>query len=110
MKISSGRLRHRVTLQKVTETKDSMGGTRKAWTDFATNVPCDLMLIRGKERVAAGQLLSEISGTALLRYIPGVTSKMRLVESGVNYEIEAAVPDRMKQSIELTLTQGVSDG
>lgn len=53
--MEAGRLRNRVTLQKRTKTKNSLGEEVLDWVDFAV-VWAEVTPIRGQEYFAAGQL------------------------------------------------------
>lgn len=110
---NAGRYKQAVTIEAATETKGAMGGTEKTWYDvFPGNaVRADIIHVSGSDRVAAGQNHSAVVARAFLRYMPGITAKMRLVDDGVIYSITAVIDRTSKRrELELVLSQGVNDG
>lgn len=73
----AGRLRHRVTVEQVTEAVDSFNEPDETWTTRATRwgevLPQD-----GREFFSAQQINAEITHLVRMRYLAGVTPKMRL--------------------------------
>ena len=81
-----GRLKHRVRFEQVTETADSYGDQVEVWSEFATRYGA-YNALRGDELFAAQQINTEAVGIVTVRYLPGVTEKMRIVLNGLNYNI-----------------------
>jgi len=63
----SGRLRHKITFQKKTETPDGYGGQTIAWIDVATR-RAEIQPINGKEYIAANSEQAESNIRITLRY------------------------------------------
>ena len=108
----AGTLRHRVTLQALTETVDPDTGYRdKLWADVA-QLSADITPLSGREYIAAAASQSAVSTRITIRYWPGVTAAMRLKQGDVLYNIEAVLPDKGSGREYLTLmcSTGVNDG
>lgn len=104
--IQVGRLRHRVTIQRLvagSPQQDAGGAPDETWTDYAT-VWAEVAPLRGRELFAAQQVASEVSGTIRIRYRSdlSITSRMRCVFGARNYDILAVV-DPMERHIEQIL-------
>ena len=85
--MQAGNLRHRVLLQSLTETRDpTTGAVAQSWVDFAT-----------------------VWGD--VRYLAGVTEKMRAVHDGKNFDINAVLPDMTgRRWLDLACTVGANNG
>lgn len=81
-----------------------------SWSTFAT-VWADFFPLRGKELFAAKASQSETTGRFVMRYISGVTSKMRISYNGKIYNITEClnINGRDKELHVLTQT-GVNEG
>jgi len=106
----AGTLRHQVVIQTPTETQDSQGQPIKSWGTFAT-VQAAVLPLKGREFFDAQQINAETSTKIIIRYIPGVTQKMRVSYDSKLYNIQAIsnVGERDRQ-IELMCGEGVNDG
>ena len=71
-----GSLRHRVTLQNPVETRLDSGEISVEWQDWQT-VWASVEPIGGREFFAAAQLQAEIDARIRLRWIAGLTPRMR---------------------------------
>lgn len=111
----AGQLRHRVTIQSLvggSPSRDSGGATEESWADLAT-VYAAVEPLRGRELIAAQQVVSEVSGTIRIRYRDDltITSKMRCVFESRNFEILAAVdPQERHRELVLYVREGPNDG
>ncbi len=85
-----GRLRHKITIEKVTETISDAGETVETWAEFAT-VWAEITPLRGREYWASKQTTSEVTGKIRIRYLAGITSKMRVKHGERIFNIEAAI-------------------
>lgn len=72
-----GKLRHRVTIQKLISTPDGGGGSTKTWIDDAT-VWAAIEPLRGGERYVAQQVQSELTHKITMRYREGIKPQMRI--------------------------------
>ena len=72
-----GRLRHKVIIEEVTETRDSYGGVTETWGTFAIT-KASVEPLAGREYFAAKQDQAETTHKIRMRYIPGIGAKMRV--------------------------------
>ncbi len=105
-----GKLRHRVKIQAYTAGRDSFGSEEPVWTDVAT-VWASVTPVSGKEYFASAQVNTEISTKITMRYISGITPKMRVVFDARIFEI-ISVLNFEERGIELNLMckESVPDG
>ena len=88
----SGQLRHRVTIRKPVETQNSYGEPIVRWQDVATGVWASIEPLSGREFMAAKQLVSEIEVRIRIRYLAGLSAKMKIVDANSNsYLIESII-------------------
>lgn len=102
----AGELRHRITLQRATEARDSFGQAVKTWSDVAT-VWASVEPLRGREFLDARQLQREISAHITIRWRDDVDAGMRVrwtdpAGTAHLYDIEAVLPDATHRRV-LTL-------
>jgi SPP1 family predicted phage head-tail adaptor len=88
--MQAGKLRHRVTIQQATETRNTLGEAIKTWSTVAT-VYASVEPIRGREFFAAEQVQSEISHRVRMRYRSGLAPRMRLLYGSRMLQIEAVI-------------------
>lgn len=74
----SGRLRHRLLLQRRVEAQQATGEVTWSWADVA-EVWASVEPIAGREFFAAAQVQSDITTRIRIRYRPGLHEKMRAV-------------------------------
>ncbi|MCH8853933.1 MAG: phage head closure protein [Planctomycetes bacterium] len=78
--MQAGKLRHRVDLENDTaSTRDGHGQLVPIWSAEASNLPCDIQTLRGRELVEAQQVVGEATHRVRMRYRSGVTVKKRLL-------------------------------
>lgn len=110
--MDAGRLRHRVTIQSVTETRDtSSGAIALSWADVAT-VWAAIEPLSGREFLAAQGEQAEVVARILIRFRDDVVAKMRVLHGSKIYNIRAALPDKESGTEHLTLmvAEGVNNG
>ena len=79
--MNAGDLRHRVTLQSLTETRDGANRvTGETWAAEASGIPAHIRPMTVNERMLAGQTASRSTHIIRIRYRSGVTAAMRLVD------------------------------
>ena len=71
----AGLLRHRIVIQSSTESRDTIGGVTKTWTNDAT-LYGTVSPLNGRERFEAQQVTPGLSHKAWLRYERGVTDSL----------------------------------
>lgn len=74
--MEAGKLRHRVTVQTATETRDASGEPIRGWADTAT-VWASIDPVSGREMLAAGQVNAEAVVRVRMRY-RALTTAQRL--------------------------------
>lgn len=88
--MNAGKLRHRVTVQRLVKQDDGYGGIIETWQDVAT-LWAVVEPLRGWERFAAQQVQSALSHKVTLRYRPGITPQMRLLYGTRVLTVESVV-------------------
>lgn len=104
--IKSGELRDRLTIQQATEARDSLGQAIETWETFAT-VWGKLTPINGRERFLSAQTRAESTYRAKIRYIAGLTAKMRISFGEKIYHITYIADDGRRRELVLDLVEGV---
>lgn len=87
----AGQLRHEIEIQQTTDTLDAAGQPTRSWTTFA-NVWASIEPVSGSELVVARQLDPKTTHKVTMRYLSGVTAKMR-IRHGTRY-LEPVEPPR----------------
>jgi len=106
----AGQLRHRVTIEQMTEAQDSYGGVTVTWSEVDT-VWAAIEPITGREKFVGGGdvRFAENEVQIRMRYRSDVTPKMRLTdEGGTVYNIRAVI-DRWGVKRELLLRCTVAE-
>lgn len=107
---AAGRFSHMVTIQKPVETKNSLGEVIKTWGMFSL-VWAAVEPIRGREYFDAETHQGEVSVRILIRYLSGVTEKMRVSYDGRLYNIESVIDKRENHRVlELMCSEGLNNG
>lgn len=108
----AGKLNRKITLESLTQTRDVEGGLVDSWTTFATPWAKVSNLSGNERRVTDhGGKVGEARTEFVIRYLPGVTSKMRVSYDGKLYDI-VHVNDfgEAHRFLVLTCSTGVNDG
>lgn len=112
--VQSGKLRHLVTFQVPLIEVDSNGESTESWEDAFSGqqISAQIEPLSGRELFAAQQVHSRVTTRITVRYRPGLLPEMRVVHRGVNYNIEAIVPDADSGFRHATLLcySGTNDG
>ena len=104
----SGRLRHRVVIQEVDPTADSLGQPVPAWTEVAT-VWGSVEPLQGREFFAAQQVNADTTVRIRLRYRSGITPDMRISWDGRIYNILSIIDNReIHADLQLMCSEGVN--
>ena len=102
--MKAGKLRHRVTIQKLDESQDGTGGIRKGssdWSDFATRWAA-IEPLQGRELFIAQQVSAEVNIRLRLRYLKNVTPRMRVLFDGREFDIKSVLnPGERNRELEL---------
>jgi SPP1 family predicted phage head-tail adaptor len=105
--MNAGSLRHRITIQSVTETKDTFGGVTEAWGTHAA-VWASIEPLSGRELLQAQQVQADITHRVRMRYVAGVTTKMRVLYGSREFGIQVAInPEERNREIVLMCKEQV---
>jgi SPP1 family predicted phage head-tail adaptor len=94
----ASRLNKRVIIEEVTEATDGAGGYTTSW---ATNVTvwAEIKPISGCEMIEADKIAEIITHVITIRYVSGITPKMRVNFGGRIFEIQSVVNYLEKKEI-----------
>ena len=103
----AGTLRHKVVIQQNTPTRDSYGAEVEAWTDYAT-VWASIEPARGREFWESQQVNAEVTGKISIRYLAGITPKMRVKHGSRIFEIISVInPEERNRELQLMVKEKV---
>lgn len=100
----AGELRHRITIQRATETQDAFGAVVQTWSTFAT-LWAGVEALSGREFFAAQQVNAQVSHRIRIRYLSGVTPKMRVVFGSRTFNIEVVMDDGRRRELQLLVSE-----
>ena len=86
MPLDAGNLWARVTIETPTSTQSDVGEATLAWSEFAT-VWADVQPLSGREAERYGEVVGLSGHKVTMRYLSGLSSKMRLIYDGRILEI-----------------------
>lgn len=98
----AGSLRHKVTIQKATESQDSYGEPDPTWGVYAV-VWASIEPVTGREYLQNRQTGVEITHKVTIRYLDGVTAKMRVLYDGRYFDIEAVLNDKERNAMHILM-------
>lgn len=100
-----GQRRTLITIQKETTTGDGMGGTTSEWSDFA-KIYARQIIRRADANTIADQIESVQYSRWDVRFIAGITPKMRVVVGSRVMEINAVYdPSQKRERLEILCTE-----
>jgi len=103
----AGTMRERITIQSETASADGQGGSTSGWTTFST-VWARVQPLRGREQREALQVQDEQVYQVTVRYLAGVTPKMRILWGARTLNIRSVVnADERKRFLEMVAEEGV---
>lgn len=108
----SGKLRHKVTIQRLGLTQDTESGEMlSGWADVAT-VWASVEPLSARDFIAAQADQSEVVARIVIRYRPGVDATMRVLYRDKVYNIQGVLGDAKSglEYLTLPVSEGVSDG
>ena len=104
----AGPLRHRLTIQRRTASKDALGGMVDTWTALLT-CRCDFNPVSGREYIGGGAMQSEATAKFVIRYdsaTAAITTADRILFDGGYYNIlHAANSGGRNQMIEIICSE-----
>lgn len=94
MRVSAGRLRHRVTFEELVTDLDSDGAQVVDWVPmFPGPLSAEIRAMSGRELIAAQAVQSKVNTRIKVRYRPEFKARMRALHRSVIYDVEAVIPD-----------------
>lgn len=111
----AGDMRHRVTFQARSVSKDTFGAQSEQWRDVAT-VWADVAPLSGRELFAAQAVNVEISHSVTIRYQqqfagPKAVAAMRIMYGDRLFNIHASMDvDERHRELKLTCSEGLNNG
>lgn len=107
----AGKMDRRIVIQvRAVVGKSSSGEEIHDWVPFRT-CWAEFVADRGQEIFKSHQRQGESSGLFRIRHFPGITSSMRVVYDGRNFDIASIVPMRGRDSgLELFVNEGLTNG
>jgi head-tail adaptor len=104
-------MRHRLKVEQVTNTTDSLGAPVKTWTEI-TEVNASIESIRGREYFGAGRDLGEETWRITMREIPGfhIDGSYRFtdVDTGAIYDVTAVLESHQRNMLTVAAKTGSS--
>lgn len=113
--LDAGALRHRIAIQYRAEEQDSdTGDILYTWVTVAgmSSVPAEVVPLSAREFVASAAPQSRIVARIRIRYMAGITAKMRAIYNGLPYNIEGVLADPYsgRQYLTLPVSEGTDAG
>ncbi len=84
--MQAGRLDRKITIETPTDVQSGTGVVTQTWATFATPW-AEVRPVRGQERFAAAQVAGEIDQVFRIRWLSGVTRKMRISYDSLTWDI-----------------------
>ena len=113
MSLKPGRMNKRIIIQQEVvgnPPQDAYGVPNTTWGTFAT-VWAAVEPLQGREFWAQQQVQSEITTRVRIRYLAGVTSKMRILYGSRILNIKSPIdPKERHAEMQLMCSEGVNDG
>ena len=103
--MQAGRLRHAITIQKIVETDDGMGGFTEVWSEYTT-ARASITPLKGIELLEHKKLGHEAVDRLWIRYQSGITTKMRVLWGERIMEIIGfRNPEEKNKMLEITVKE-----
>jgi len=104
-------MKRRVTVQNYVSRQSPSGQVIKEWKDLCT-VWADIADVSGKEIIASGAIMNQITTRIWIRYRPDILAGYRLLwrspnARGMAYSVDAVIPDKDHTRLELLCTVAV---
>ena len=110
----AGGMKRRVTVQNYVSRQSPSGQVIKEWKDLCT-VWADIADVSGKEIIASGAIMNQITTRIWIRYRPDILAGYRLLWNspnarGMAYSVDAVIPDKDHTRLELLCKGGIFNG
>lgn len=91
----AGRLNKVVSFEQrpTTQVAGGSGDQSATWTVFASGIYAEVVPLSGRELMAAQAVQNMGTSRVRIRYLPGLTAKMRMVMDGLYYNIASPPRD-----------------
>lgn len=101
----AGKLRTLITIEQRTNSPDGMGGVTTSWTEFCKSYARQIIK-RADANTIADQIESVQYSRWEVRYIDGISPKMRIVVGSRVMEINAVYdPSQKRERLEIVCTE-----
>lgn len=90
----AGRLNQRITIQSPATGQNEYGEPNSGWTDFAANIPAEVLDVSGREFLASAAINNSVTTKMLIRPLAGVIASMRVICGSDVYNITAPLKQR----------------
>lgn len=101
-RLKIGELKHKIDIQQKSNTKDSEAVVNDSWPNFYSGVWSAIEPNDGREYFSSQAFNSEITTLIKIRFLPGITSSMRIAKGTKIYDIQYVI-DYKEQHRELHL-------
>lgn len=88
--MNAGKLRKLITIQQQGISSDEFGAQVITWSTYYI-AWADAQPLQGREYFAGQQFQSKVDTKFVLRYVAGVTPKMRILCNSLPYDIESVI-------------------
>ena len=99
----AGKLDRWITIEEFSAVQDAFGQETETWTEFATVWP-EKVDVKARERFTAQQEIADETTRFRMRWLTGITPKMRIVHDGKTYDIEGIAELGRRVGMEITAT------
>lgn len=87
--LTAAKLRHRVDVQRATETSDGQGGMVRAWSTVAANIAAFVDPVLSREQVRLDAIRSPIVARCFMRYRADLSASDVILFDGKRYNVRA---------------------
>lgn len=105
------RLRHRIEIERLTETRDTTTGAKaESFVPYVSDEPAEVYALSGSEFARASSEYGRVTHRITIRR-NDVRSSDRITHEGTLYNIRAILPDfKMRQWLTIMCESGVNNG
>lgn len=108
--IKPGRMRHRIIIQQSTQTQNAYGEPVDSWSAFSDPLWAEVSPVQGREFWAQQQAQSEVTHRVRVRYVPGVTTAMRVMFGSRIFAVKSVIDVKEEhKELQLMCREGVEE-
>ena len=100
--LQPGALRHTVSIEKPVETTNAYGEREVTWVAHKSDWRASIEPLAGRELWQAQQVQADVSHRVRIRYVAGVTPRMRIVFGTRTFQI-SSITNTEERNVELVL-------